>query len=161
MSLLSLVGIVLMITENELSFKRINDGDTPASGYIKIIITITTAILLGLICYYHHLDLKLYSIQNGVEDTRVALTKTRVLLILLELVICAIHPVPRSSLRSLSEDVDADSSDVHPLSFTPIDVGLGLPSELSYSFSMKNFLSSVPSFVSIRSFNHVSFLFVS
>jgi hypothetical protein len=87
MCFLAIVGIVLMITENELTFNRIYEKDTKSSWFIKIIISITTIILLVLILYYHCLDLKYYSNQNSLHDSRIGLTNTKIFLITIELLI--------------------------------------------------------------------------
>ncbi|CAF3381238.1 unnamed protein product [Rotaria sp. Silwood1] len=96
MSFLAIVGIILMIIENELTFARVNNEDTRISWFLKLTITITTVILLVLIFYYHHLDMNLYSFRNALEDWRVELTNSKILLIIFEISICAIHPMPRS-----------------------------------------------------------------
>ncbi|CAF4025885.1 unnamed protein product [Rotaria sordida] len=135
MSSLAIVGIILMIIENELTFARVNKEDTKVSWSLKLIITITTVILLALIFYYHYLDMNLYSYRNMLEDWRIELTNRKILLIILEISICAVHPIPRSYPQSNSEKINltsiqSDSSSPNPysLSYTAVDVGLGLPS---------------------------------
>jgi hypothetical protein len=139
---LAIFGIVLMIIEKELTFARLDDQDTKVSWFIKLIITITTIILLGSIFYYHYLDISLYSFRNSIDHWRVRLTPTKILLIATEIVICAIHPVPRSYPQSDPEKINsnsttADSSTLDPyaMSYTDVDVGLGLASKFKYSFS--------------------------
>ena len=142
MSFLAIFGIVLMVIENELTFNRFDNQDTKISWFLKLIITITTAILLALIFYYHHTDMSLYSFRNSVEDWRVELTSTKILLIAVEVLICAIHPMPRSYPQSDLEKINSTTSgssslDPHPLSYTATDVGLGLPSKCSSFFFLK------------------------
>jgi hypothetical protein len=139
---LAIFGIVLMIIEKELTFVRLDDQDTKVSWFIKLIITITTIILLGSIFYYHYLDISLYSFRNSIDHWRVRLTPTKILLIATEIVICAVHPVPRSYPQSDPEKISsnsaaADSSTLGPyaMSYTDVDVGLGLASKFKYSFS--------------------------
>ena len=135
MSFLAIFGIVLMVIDNELTFNRVNNQDTKVSWFIKLIITISTAILLVLIFYYHHIDISLYSFRNSVEDWRVELACTKILMIAVEILICAIHPMPRSYPQSDPEKINSttygsSSSDSYSLSYTAVDVGLGLPSKL-------------------------------
>ena len=134
MSFLAMLGIVLMVVENELTFDRVDNQDTKVGWFIKLIITITTAILIALIFYYHHIDMSLYCFRNSVEDWRVELTATKILLIAVEVLICAIHPMPRSYPQADPEKInsttsDSSSLDPYPLSYTATDVGLGLPSK--------------------------------
>ncbi|CAF0972002.1 unnamed protein product [Rotaria sordida] len=134
MSFLAIVGVILMIIENELTFAHVNNKDTKVSWFLKLIITITTVILLVLIFYYHYLDMSLYSLRNTLEDWRVELTNNKILLIILEISICAVHPMPRSypqldpeKLNSTSIESDSSSPNLYSLSYTAVDVGLGLP----------------------------------
>ncbi|CAF1106436.1 unnamed protein product [Adineta ricciae] len=127
MSFLGILGIFLMIIENELHFDWVNHGDIGPIWFMKLIISITTAILLGLILYYHYLDLQLYSIQNSLDDYRVGLTRKKICFIASELLICAIHPMPLSSLNSNLKDISPETT-VHPsLSYTSVEVALSLP----------------------------------
>lgn len=129
MSILSIVGIILMVIENELTFHTGDNNDTKASWFIKLIISITTAILLALIICYHYLDLKFYMNQNSFQSWHVGLTPKRICFIITELIICAVHPMPRSYPHSNSEDIV-----LKPYSYTAIDVGLGIPSKCQWSF---------------------------
>ncbi|CAF4985119.1 unnamed protein product [Rotaria sp. Silwood1] len=131
MSFLAILGIILMIIENELTFARVNNEDTRISWFLKLTITITTVILLALIFYYHHLDMNLYSFRNALEDWRVELTNSKILLIIFEISICAIHPMPRSypqtdpeKINSTSIESDSSSPNSYSLSYTAVDVGL-------------------------------------
>jgi hypothetical protein len=135
MSFLGLLGITLMIIENEITFRRIDNQDTKASWFIKLIITISTAILLVLIFYYHHLDMTLYAFRNFLYDWRIELTTRKIFSIIIEVVICIIHPVPRSYPHTDPPriDLNSSSSDPYSMSYTAIDVGLGLPSKFSLS----------------------------
>jgi len=129
MSLLAILGIILMIIENELTFDRIDNKDTKSSWFIKLIITISTIILLILIFYYHHLDMSLYAYRNLLDDWRVQLTITKIFLIIIEVVICAIHPMPRSYPYIEPEKLNISSSvDSYSMYYIATDVGLGLPS---------------------------------
>ena len=113
-----------MIIENEQTFHNGDNNDTKASWFIKLIISITTVILLGLIICYHYLDLKFYMNQNSFQSWHVGLTLKRICLIVIELIICAVHPMPRSYPHSSSEEIVAKS-----YSYTAVDVGLGIPSK--------------------------------
>ncbi|XP_058601779.1 small conductance calcium-activated potassium channel protein 3 isoform X2 [Onychostoma macrolepis] len=61
---------------------------------LKCLISLSTVILLGLIIAYHAREVQLFVIDNGADDWRIAMTMERVLLIALELIVSAVHPVP-------------------------------------------------------------------
>lgn len=127
-----------MIIANELKFQYIDGRDTKASWFIKLIITISTVILLVLLLYYHYLDLSLYSNQNALQDNRVGLTYRKIGLIILELVVCAIHPMPLAYPQIDPPKINSDSSvDFYALSYISTDVGLGLPSRFSLYICLK------------------------
>jgi hypothetical protein len=135
MCFFGIVGIILMVIENELTFHQATITDTKTSWFLKLIIRISTAMLLALICYYHCLDLKLYATQNSLENWGIGLTKTKFCLIVAELLICAVHPMPRSYVNANAEQIALNStlsnatlSEPNPLSYTDVDVGLGIPS---------------------------------
>jgi hypothetical protein len=129
MCCLGLLGIILMIIANELSFKEMKDQETVGSWVVKLFITLTTVALLILIVYYHRLDLDLYCTQNALHDWRIGLTGPKITWILLELAICAIHPMPRLFPSSSNTPSDVEVVDKYPLSYTSVDVGLGIPSK--------------------------------
>ncbi|XP_059847372.1 small conductance calcium-activated potassium channel protein 1a isoform X1 [Hypanus sabinus] len=86
-------GIVVMVTETELSWGVY----TKASLYslaLKCLISLSTVILLGLIVVYHAREIQLFMVDNGADDWRIAMTYERIFFICLELLVCAIHPIP-------------------------------------------------------------------
>ncbi|CAF3485260.1 unnamed protein product [Rotaria sp. Silwood1] len=132
MCFLGLLGVLLMIIENEIKFMSLNEKGIMISWIIKLIITITTIILVGLVFYYHCLDLKLYSVNNAMNNWCISLTNTKKISILFEVFICFIHPFPRSfplnsNLRHDNATI-TDSLKTTPMSpsHINIDVPLGL-----------------------------------
>ncbi|KAL2771636.1 small conductance calcium-activated potassium channel protein 3 isoform d [Daubentonia madagascariensis] len=61
---------------------------------LKCLISLSTLILLGLIIAYHTREVQLFVIDNGADDWRIAMTYERILYISLEMLVCAIHPIP-------------------------------------------------------------------
>lgn len=94
MCFLGLLGIVLMIIESELTFSRLDHKDTTFSLLTKSTITFTTILLVGLVFYYHRIDLHLYCVDNSIDDWRIALTRSKLFSIIFEALICLIHPIP-------------------------------------------------------------------
>ncbi|CAF4155014.1 unnamed protein product, partial [Rotaria sordida] len=128
---LAILGIILMIIENELTFSQVNDNDTIWSWCIKIIISSSTIVLIGFIFQYHRLDLSLYAVNNSIEDYRIAITYKKIFLILLEVLVCAVHPMPRSFPRHShpsTENINSNSStSTRSLSYISVDFALGFP----------------------------------
>ncbi|XP_078217919.1 small conductance calcium-activated potassium channel protein 1 isoform X4 [Callithrix jacchus] len=86
-------GVVVMVTETELSW-GVYTKESLYSFALKCLISLSTAILLGLVVLYHAREIQLFMVDNGADDWRIAMTCERVFLISLELAVCAIHPVP-------------------------------------------------------------------
>ncbi|XP_038633437.1 small conductance calcium-activated potassium channel protein 2-like isoform X5 [Scyliorhinus canicula] len=61
---------------------------------LKCLISLSTVILLGLIVVYHAREIQLFMVDNGADDWRIAMTYERIFFICLELLVCAIHPIP-------------------------------------------------------------------
>ncbi|UJR17545.1 hypothetical protein I4U23_004441 [Adineta vaga] len=134
MCFIALLGIVLMIWENELTFVSSDHLETNMTWSIKLIITLSTIVLIALIIYYHYLDMVLFSLNKSLQYWYVALTRSRFILIIIEILICAIHPFPRGFLNNYESVSNLNNitatlspSGTIPLSFIPIDVALGLP----------------------------------
>uniref|UniRef100_A0A8C5SWQ9 Potassium calcium-activated channel subfamily N member 3 n=1 Tax=Laticauda laticaudata TaxID=8630 RepID=A0A8C5SWQ9_LATLA len=86
-------GIVVMVIETELSWGLYSKGSM-FSLALKCLISLSTAILLGLIIAYHTREVQLFVIDNGADDWRIAMTYERILYITLEMLVCAVHPIP-------------------------------------------------------------------
>ncbi|XP_062855536.1 small conductance calcium-activated potassium channel protein 1b isoform X2 [Trichomycterus rosablanca] len=86
-------GIVVMVTETELSW-GVYTKESSYSFALKCLISLSTLILLGLIIMYHAREIQLFMVDNGADDWRIAMTYERILFIVLELLVCAIHPIP-------------------------------------------------------------------
>uniref|UniRef100_A0A667XHX6 Potassium calcium-activated channel subfamily N member 1 n=1 Tax=Myripristis murdjan TaxID=586833 RepID=A0A667XHX6_9TELE len=85
-------GITVMVIDTELS--RGFHSKESLSVILKSLISLSTAILLGLIVMYHAREIQLFMVDNGADDWRIAMTYERILFIVLELLVCAIHPIP-------------------------------------------------------------------
>ena len=137
---IALSGIVLMIVENEITFRSFNYHETYITSLIKLIITISTIILVSLIIYYHYQNAKLYCVNNSIQNWYVSLTRAKIIQIIVEILICSIHPFPREfslyhDLKSEMNNVNSTVSLSEPVarSFVPTDVTLGLPSKYTTS----------------------------
>jgi hypothetical protein len=149
MCFVGLFGLLLMIIETEIVFKQIDHEDTRISWFIKLMITVSTAILICLVLLYHRLDLTLYSVNNSLDDWRVGFTIIKICLMTLEIIICAIHPFPRSfpsAIVNTSTSTSTESTP-HMISDMSINIALSLPSKCNTSLfsskKMKLFLKIV------------------
>jgi len=92
MCVIAVFGLLFMIIDTELRFNEVN---TIIIILIRPLISISSVILVGLILYYHALDVRLYAINNHIVDWRITLSISNILMIVCEIVVCAIHPFPR------------------------------------------------------------------
>ncbi|XP_036385227.1 small conductance calcium-activated potassium channel protein 2 [Megalops cyprinoides] len=86
-------GIVVMVIETELSWGAYGK-ESLYSLALKCLISLSTIILLGLIVIYHAREIQLFMVDNAADDWRIAMTYERIFFICLEMLVCAIHPIP-------------------------------------------------------------------
>jgi hypothetical protein len=124
--LFALIGILFMIVENELSAASYYSKSSVYSHAIKTIISVTTTVLLGLIGAYHMLEVQLFMIDNCADDWRIAMTLKRIGQILLEMLICLIHPIPCESYFMWTTRLNNHGGRLVTTE-VPLDVVLSLP----------------------------------
>ncbi|CAF0815305.1 unnamed protein product [Adineta ricciae] len=89
MCIIALFGLLSMIIDTEL---RLNDIESNLLIFLRPSISISTLLLVGLILYYHALNIQLYTINNHIADWRVTIDFRALLLVLCEVLVCSIHP---------------------------------------------------------------------
>jgi hypothetical protein len=102
MCVTAMFGLVLMIIDTEL---RLNHISKMSIIIIRPLISVSSVMLIGLIGYYHVLDIRLYAINNHIADWRVTMKLRGLLMIICEVIVCSIHPFPYISESSSSDDV--------------------------------------------------------
>lgn len=122
----ALIGILFMIVENELSAALYYEKSSVQSHAIKTVISVTTVLLLALIGAYHGLEVQLFMIDNCADDWRIAMTLKRMGQILLELLICVIHPIPYESYFTWTTRLNNHGGRLVSTQ-VPLDVVLSLP----------------------------------
>lgn len=122
----ALVGILFMKIKNELSAALYYDKSSVYSYGIKTIITVTTTLLIGLIIAYHALEVQLFMIDNCADDWRIAMTLKRIGQILLEVIICIIHPYPSEQYFTWTTRLNNHGGRLVSTQ-VPLDVVLSLP----------------------------------
>uniref|UniRef100_A0A1I8ITN7 CaMBD domain-containing protein n=1 Tax=Macrostomum lignano TaxID=282301 RepID=A0A1I8ITN7_9PLAT len=126
----AMLGIVMMIIETELCIAGIFNKAGAGSIVMKSLISVSTAILLGFISWYHYLDIKVFMIDNSMDDWRLAITLSRGFHLAMELLVCAIHPIPgQHMVQMLAYD---NTNSVRLMQAIPIDVIFSLPMFLRF-----------------------------
>uniref|UniRef100_A0A1I8GZA0 CaMBD domain-containing protein n=1 Tax=Macrostomum lignano TaxID=282301 RepID=A0A1I8GZA0_9PLAT len=118
-------GIAVMVLETELFMAKQYDKSAVYSTVLRSLISISTLALVGLIFAYHALEIQLFSIDNCIEDWRVAISSRRVGQMVAEVCVCAIHPLPNALTFSWTTYVPHDRSS--KTVDVPIDLFLTLP----------------------------------
>ncbi|KAG5453881.1 potassium intermediate small conductance calcium-activated channel, sub N, member 3, partial [Clonorchis sinensis] len=98
----ALFGIVVMLVETELTFIGVYQKDSIYSYFTKSLISLSTAVLLGLVLAYHVYVIKIFSSDDSIEDWRMAIDQNRIIQMTAELLVCIIHPFPGSSYIHLN-----------------------------------------------------------
>ncbi|XP_043265005.1 small conductance calcium-activated potassium channel protein 2 [Colletes gigas] len=123
---MGMFGIIVMVIENELSSAGVYTKASFYSTALKTLISVSTVILLGLIFAYHALEVQLFMIDNCADDWRIAMTWQRIAQITLELVICAVHPIPGEYYFLWTTKLANKGGDFGS-KWVPYDVTLSLP----------------------------------
>ncbi|XP_065165965.1 small conductance calcium-activated potassium channel protein isoform X5 [Atheta coriaria] len=129
---MGMFGIIVMVIENELSSAGVYRKtclilqEEFYSIALKTLISVSTVILLGLIVAYHALEVQLFMIDNCADDWRIAMTWQRISQISMELLICAVHPIP-GHYKFVWTTRLANKSGGTGVKCVPYDVPLSLP----------------------------------
>ncbi|GFR82704.1 small conductance calcium-activated potassium channel protein [Elysia marginata] len=108
----ALIGIALMILENELYYMDASEKDSTVSVMLKLFVTLSTCILLVAICLYYHTGAEIKMLDAKVDDPLAVTSGTTWLLLLVELAVCAVHPFP-GDIWVWMEDIDGGKDKVH------------------------------------------------
>ncbi|XP_071113955.1 small conductance calcium-activated potassium channel protein-like [Haliotis cracherodii] len=123
---LAVSGILFMVIETELAFAKVVTRGTLVSNLFKMCTTACTVSLLIFLGLYHKLDIQLFTVNNSVEDWRLAMGYRRILSICLEFTVCVVHPIPGKFDITWSS-TDSDSDPGRGNVSVPLDVVLSLP----------------------------------
>lgn len=123
---MGMFGIIIMVIENELSSAGVYTKASSYSTALKTLISVSTVVLLGLIVAYHALEVQLFMIDNCADDWRIAMTWQRITQITIELVICAVHPIPGQYYFLWTTKLANKGGDIGS-KWVPYDVTLSLP----------------------------------
>ena len=107
----AIIGIVVMIVETELCVNAIIAKHGTASTTLKLLVTLSTCVLLVLVVWYHLLDVRLFMCDNSLDDWLLAWSWARLGALVVELVVCAVHPPPSNLIvgsRTRGFVVDGD-----------------------------------------------------
>uniref|UniRef100_A0A914VCT3 Calmodulin-binding domain-containing protein n=1 Tax=Plectus sambesii TaxID=2011161 RepID=A0A914VCT3_9BILA len=94
---LAIVGIALTILDAELTALGGETGvdkQHPVSLLLRCLCVVSTLFLMVFLFVYHAIEVKIALIDSGADDWRVALTTERIIKLTLEIITCAICPLP-------------------------------------------------------------------
>ncbi|XP_033014102.1 intermediate conductance calcium-activated potassium channel protein 4 [Lacerta agilis] len=97
---IALLGIILMILHTELAWF----GRCQWFAYsfmVKCLITLSTAGLLITILAFHIKEIQLFMMDNSLTDWRIAVSCRKLAFIMLELLVCSLHPLPTGDFACL------------------------------------------------------------
>ena len=89
MTLLATIGILAMMFETEMVIHGIYTKSSAASAIVKLLITLSTLVLMASVVYYHVCEIEMYLIENNLGDWRYAANFNRISRLIVELLICA------------------------------------------------------------------------
>lgn len=121
----ALVGILLMVTQTELTAGKVYHRSSLPSHLMKMAITASTVALLIFLGIYHRLDIQLFIVNNSVDDWRIAMTARRVIQMTVEFIVCSIHPIPGNFYTTWPATVA--EGEHHRRLIVPLDTILALP----------------------------------
>ncbi|XP_074927495.1 intermediate conductance calcium-activated potassium channel protein 4 [Chelonoidis abingdonii] len=101
---LALGGILLMVLHTELAWF----GGCKWFAYlflVKCLLSLSTATLLALILAFHVKEIQLFMLDNSLQDWRLAVSGPKLGLILLELLVCSLHPFPMGGSPCLAPEL--------------------------------------------------------
>jgi len=123
---MGMFGIIIMVIENELSSAGIYGKEDFYSTALKILISSSTVVLLGLILAYHSFEIQLFMIDNCADDLRIAMTWQRLMQVGMELIVCAVHPIPGKFFFLWTTKLSNHGGKIGS-QWVPVDVTLSLP----------------------------------
>lgn len=123
---MGMFGIITMVIENELSSAGVYNKEDLMSTGLKTLISISTVVLLVLIVAYHMLEIQLFMIDNCADDWRIAMTWQRMMQIGMELLVCAVHPIPGRFYFLWTTKLSNHGGKIGS-QWVPVDVTLSLP----------------------------------
>lgn len=123
---MGMFGIITMVIENELSSAGVYNKEDWMSTGLKTLISISTVVLLVLIVAYHMLEIQLFMIDNCADDWRIAMTWQRMMQIGMELLVCAVHPIPGRFYFLWTTKLSNHGGKIGS-QWVPVDVTLSLP----------------------------------
>ncbi|PVD21467.1 hypothetical protein C0Q70_19640 [Pomacea canaliculata] len=90
------VGVVAMLVETELYVQKVVSKSEVASLTLRISVTLSTVLLLLSVVVYNITTVQLAVVNNSLDDWRLVISPPLVCSVILELVVCSVHPPPLS-----------------------------------------------------------------
>ncbi|EJW79170.1 hypothetical protein WUBG_09921, partial [Wuchereria bancrofti] len=147
------IGIGLMIIDNEMNAAKIYQRGSYTSLILKALILLSTIILVILVIKFHVHEVQLFMNANSAEDWRIAVTWQRGLQIVLEVMVCALCPLP-IDINFYWTASDGDTMKTVEL---PLNVLLSIPMFFRLYWLCRVMLFTDASSRSIAGLNRVNF----
>ncbi|CAH8656076.1 unnamed protein product [Dicrocoelium dendriticum] len=109
-----LFGIFAAFLDTELVARALYSKDSIYSIIVRVLISVSTVILMALILSYHAYDIMIFLCEEYIKDWRISVTKRRVLQVTIELIICSIHPTPGINLFYYKPQAAKPITSFHP-----------------------------------------------
>ncbi|GMT12436.1 hypothetical protein PFISCL1PPCAC_3733, partial [Pristionchus fissidentatus] len=126
--LLAIAGLIFIIIDAELTALGSHTGigkDHPVSLALRASCVIATILLICCLIQYHSIEVKIALIDSGADDWRVAVSLERVVKLCLEILVCAICPLPGTGSIHWPH-IDSTTRQVKMLP-VPVDALLAVP----------------------------------
>ena len=141
-----MLGLMLAIAETECCLAGFYTKADMTSLLMKISISVTTIAQLAFLLWFHLLDIKMYMVDNSLDDWRLAVSGRRVMMVLFELAAYALHPIPYNFDLITPEAREnpvtgaitaAENSGIEPI---PMDVWMMFPMIMRFSLAFRVFM---------------------
>ena len=91
---LALIGVLFVVIDTELIFAHVTTTNSVLSTTLRSMTSVSTVGLLICIVGYHVVGIQLFMASAGFSNWRLAMSSAKWLKLILELCICAVHPLP-------------------------------------------------------------------
>lgn len=124
---LALAGLIFVVIDSEIT--ALSETGITKNHAISLLLrslcVISTVALIASLVHYHAIEVKIALIDSGADDWRVALTTERLVKLAIEIVVCAVCPLPGTGMMKWPF--------IHPenrriaMEDVPVDVMLSVP----------------------------------
>lgn len=108
--ILSIVGIVMTVTDTELMFSGVVDPFSGYSVFMRLFTTCATSLLVASVVLYNVIGVQLEIVSAGLDNWKLVIDYGVIFKTLAEVIICSLHPLPYGNIQIpmtvIENDVD-------------------------------------------------------